>query len=115
MSSGVGTGFQNSSATIVIPFSSTPVFDGSQGILFVMTLTGNVTSSTFINGFDAQRYTFIIKQDSNGLHSFAWPNIVKGAVTIPITALANTAAVQHFTYEATSGNLYSTSVGLLNL
>lgn len=115
MSSSVGAGFQNSSATITVPFSATPVFDGSQGLLFVMTLTGNVTSSTFINGFDAQRYTFIIKQDGNGLHSFAWPSNAKGPIAIPITALASTASTQHFIYDAASGNLYATAIGILNL
>lgn len=80
-----------------------------------MTLTGNVTSSTFINGVSGQIYHFLIKQDSNGLHSFAWPTNAKGVLSIPITATASTAAAQSFIYDSASGNLYATSGGLLNI
>ena len=115
MSGSVGASYPENRGSMTVPFSATPTFDGSMNRTFVMTLTGNVTSSTFTNGVDGLHYIFLIRQDSSGLHSFAWPSNVKGAVSIPITSLANTAAAQSFSYDGASGNLYAISTGLINL
>lgn len=110
-----GSGFHENRGLTIVPFSSTPSFDGSLSTGFLMILTGNVTSSTFLNGQDGQLYSFLIRQDSSGLHSFAWPSNFKGMVSIPITALANTTAVQTVLFDASTGNCYPGGTGLLNL
>jgi hypothetical protein len=96
----------------VVGFSSTPTFDASNGNVFKITLTGNVSSSSFINGAPAQVYTFIICQDSTGLRSFTWPTNIKGPVAIP-TGTANTCSVQAAIYDGANG--YAIATGLLNL
>src|SRR5262249_50755941 len=55
---------------VTVAFSATPSFDASAGSSFQMTLTGNVTFSTFSNGKAGQTYTFILKQDGSGGHTF---------------------------------------------
>lgn len=63
----------------VVTFTATPVFDASAGNEFKITLGGDVTSSTFINGADgATLVTFRIVQDGSGNHNFAWPANVRG-------------------------------------
>jgi hypothetical protein len=98
---------------IIVPFSATPTFDCSQGNVFLMTLTGNVTSFTLTNPMAGMVYTFIFKQDGSGLHSVAWPATFKGIIPITITAVASTSAVQTVIYDGT--NFYAISLGLINL
>jgi hypothetical protein len=65
---------RNASNTIVsVPFSATPIFDASQGSIFEIVLTGNVTSSTLINVAPGQRLSFIIHQDATGGRTFVAP------------------------------------------
>jgi hypothetical protein len=99
----------------VVPFSATPIFDGTNSNSFQMTLTGNVTSSTFINGIDGQYYDFLIRQDASGLQSFTWPTTFKGIITIPITSLANTTAVQKVVFDNGTGFCYAIGLGIINL
>jgi hypothetical protein len=69
-----------------VTFSTTPVFNGQLSNLFKLTLTGNVTSSTFVNGgmLEVSTYYFRFLQDSAGGHSFAWPtNVRNGGVPNP--------------------------------
>ena len=94
-------------------FNATPTFDLSIGDVFTMTLTGNVTSMTMNNAQTGHTYTFIFKQDGFGLHSVAWPASFKGVISIPVTSVANTAAVQRVVYDGT--NFYGTAIGQLNL
>ena len=78
-------------------FSTTPTFNGAINNAFVMTLSGNVSSSTFSNGVVGQLYTFCIKQDVTGGRVFTWPANVKGAGTIyPTPGISN---VQQFVYD----------------
>ena len=98
---------------IVASFNATPTFDCSTGDSFKMTLTGNVTSMTVSNAVVGMLYTFVFAQDSSGLHSVAWPANFKGVISIPISALANTSAVQTVYYDGT--NFYATAIGQLNL
>jgi hypothetical protein len=56
----------------IIPFSSTPDFDGTQFNAWRMTLNGDVTSITLSNIFPGNLYTFIIQQDGTGSHAFNW-------------------------------------------
>lgn len=57
---------------LTVPFSATPVFAGPASG-FVITLTGNVTSSTISGMSTSQLITFKIIQDGTGGHSFSWP------------------------------------------
>lgn len=76
---------------ITVPFSATPVFDCSKGNIlvpaFVITLTGNVTSSTIINQQAGQLIRVCVTQDSSGGHTFVWPSnyICYGAGAIDTT------------------------------
>lgn len=87
----------NAVAVIAVAFSSTPTFDASQGVNFEMTLTGNVTSSSFINAKPGQRISFIIHQDATGGRTFVWPTNVFGTGTVDPGA-SNT-SVQEFIIE----------------
>jgi hypothetical protein len=81
-------------------FSATPVFNGANNNAFIMTLSGNVTSSTFSNGVIGQLYTFVIKQDGTGGRVFTWPANVKGQGTIdPTAGIAN---IQQFIWDGTN-------------
>lgn len=74
---------KNNTATVT--FSATPVFDLSLGDQKI-TLTGNVTSSTFSGGVAGQFVTFYICEDGTGLRTFVWPTAFKGAATLVTTA-----------------------------
>lgn len=73
----------------VVAYSATPIFDGAVGNVFEITLTGNVSSSTFVNPKAGQRYYFIIHEDATGGRTFAWPVNVPGLV-IDLEASATT-------------------------
>lgn len=57
-----------------VAFSATPTFNGSLCNIFVMTLTGNVTSSTFTGIAAGDQTAFILKQDGTGSRTFSWPS-----------------------------------------
>jgi len=83
----------------VLTFSATPSFNGATNQAFQMTLTGNVTSSTFTGGIAGQLYTFILKQDGTGGRTFAWPaNILGGGV---IDTTPSSVNVQNFVSDGT--------------
>lgn len=62
-----------SNKIVAVAFSSTPIFDASQGNIFEITLTGNVTSSTLINVLPGTDIIFIIHQDGVGGRTFVPP------------------------------------------
>ena len=99
--------------SIDVASSATPTFDLSLGDIFTMTLNGNVTSMTMNNPQAGAHYTFIFYQDGSGMHSVAWPRNFKGCITISITAVANTAAVQQVVYDGT--NFYAVAIGQIGL
>lgn len=94
-----------------VSFSATPVFDLSLGNTQTITLTGNVTSSTFSNAIASrgQRTIFIITQDGTGGRSFIWPTSAKG-----ITPIINTAASSVSIVEALSDGTNLNWVGTQN-
>ena len=73
------------SGVVPVSFIPTPIFDASKGLEFKLTLSGNVTSSTFINGtLGPSLIAFRMVQDSTGGHTFAWPaNVRNGGVINP--------------------------------
>ena len=91
-----GTG-GTSQALTVIPYSATPVFDASQGNALEITLTGNVTSSTFVNATAGQTVEIILCQDSTGGHAFSAP------ANVQWSAVGNTnpssCAAESFVYD----------------
>ena len=88
---------------LVVAFSATPVFDASQAQEFKITLTGNVTAPTFINGTDGPALiAFRIVQDGTGGWTFAWPaNVRNGGEINPD---ANSVSLQLFAVD-TDGSL----------
>ena len=84
-----------------VTFSSTPVFDAASGSKFKLTLSGDVTGSTFVHGAQGSTYTFQVCQDSNGQHAFAWPaNVVSlGQNTFP--KAASNCLQQSFVFDGT--------------
>jgi hypothetical protein len=53
--------------------------------VFSITLTGNVTSSTFTNLVPGQQITMHILQDGSGGHTFAWPSGTVGSGVVDTT------------------------------
>lgn len=86
--------------TIVpVTFSATPVFNGSLGSMFELTLTGNVTSSTITNVLPGQRIKIIVKQDGAGNHTFVPPT------NLPMSGIglaASSTSMQNFFVDLTS-------------
>jgi len=80
-----------------VTYSATPTFDMSLSNIQRMTLTGNVTSSTFSNSTDGQTVQIVLVQDATGSRTFVWPATVVwpgGAPTLSTTANA----VNRFTF-----------------
>jgi hypothetical protein len=92
---------------ITVPFAANPIFDASKGLEFKLTLTGNVSSSSFINGtLGPSIIAFRIVQDGTGGRTFTWPsNVRDGGVVNPA---ANARSVQLFAVD-TDGSLDSIS------
>ena len=90
-----------------IAFSATPVLDMSKSVQTI-TLTGNVTSSSFINGSKGL-FTINVCQDATGLRLFVWPPAFHGALTIG--SLASKCSSQ--TFSSTDGVSYYAQ-GLIN-
>jgi hypothetical protein len=98
-SGGSVSGYVPIPTQVTVPFSATPVFNASLGTSFLMTLTGNVTSSTFTNGVKGQIYVFEII--GNGSATFAWPSTFYNAPIVnPAGGIQTT---QAFYFDGTSG------------
>lgn len=99
----IGGGGGASLGYVVTTFSATPVFTpspvGSCG--FQITLSGNVTSSTFnTSGLSAgQLFKFIVIQDNTGGRTFSWPS--QCAVKPIIGGAANQTSVQSYIWNGT--------------
>jgi len=85
-----------------IPFSATPVFAGlpNTDMVFQITLTGNVTSSTITGLTAGAHVTFIIIQDDAGSRTFAWPSNVQNAQTVGTSP--NERDVQEFVWDGSN-------------
>jgi hypothetical protein len=85
--------------TVVVAFNAIPTFNAAafSWPTFLMTLTGNVTSSAVSNPFAGQYITFVITQDGTGGRTFAWPANFKGASAI--APEASSVSVQTFCYD----------------
>ena len=94
-------------------WEATPTFDASRGNVFVMTLTGNVTSSTLANARDGQPLAFILRQDATGSRTFAWPSTIAGGMVI--SGGANTVSAQEFRFDRSVGKAYAISPGVVGM
>jgi hypothetical protein len=102
----------------VVSFSSVPVFPVTKntGQLFLLTLTGDVASSTVdtsgLTNSGRPIVTFHICQDHSGAHSFTWPPNVQNHGTVELTA--SSCSSQTFVYDGTNfqalGNLLVTGM-----
>lgn len=93
----------------VVPFSANPVFDASLAWSQKITLTGNVTSSSFVNLAAGQTMTVMVCQDSTGGRTFTWPTSALGTPSISTTA--NTCTTQAFLYDGLNANATGGSSG----
>ena len=87
------------SGLVVVPWSTTPVFDASEGLQFNITLTGNIVNSLFINGAIGPTVVVMtIVQDGTGGRTFVWPsNMRNGGV---VDTDANSTSTQMFAVNA---------------
>lgn len=83
-----------------LSFVATPTFDTSLAGIFILTLTGNVTSSTLSNARVGAIIQMTIKQDGVGSHTFAWPANVLYPPTI--SAVASSSTESAFYYDGTN-------------
>ncbi len=97
-------------AVRVVTFSATPTFNLSLGTIQKITLTANVTSSTFSNPSSGVLYTFKICQDGTGGRTFVFPTALKRATTISPTA--SLCSIQTFTYESDASEYNAVSAGV---
>lgn len=91
---------------VPMTFSATPVFDCSLvhgPIVFDITLSANVTSSTLKNTYPGQIVMFSIRQNGTGGFTFVWPSNVNNAGVV--SPDPNSVTSQAFWADA-SGNLY---------
>jgi len=83
---------------VLVAYSATPTFDASKGLEFKMTLTGNVSSSLFINGLIGPSIiVFRIVQDGTGGRTFAWPANVRNGGSI--NSAASSISMQMFAVD----------------
>ncbi len=92
-------------------FSATPAYNLSLGTVQTITLTSNVTSSTFTNGTAGQIYTFIICQDGTGGRTYVFGAAWHAPMTIGST-LSLCSSQQFAALNATT--LYAVAPGLIN-
>lgn len=100
-------GYQNN--VQVVTFSATPTFNASQAGTFVMTLTGNVTSSTLASPTVGEDVLFILSQDGTGSRTFVWPSNVVGAPTIK--SAASSVTTFYCQYDGTNCNSVGNNLG----
>jgi hypothetical protein len=83
-----------------VPWSASPVFDGTHSTGFKITLTG-ATPSPAINNVAAGDFAlFVIIQDNAGQHPWTWPGNVRGGMAIGMAP--GEASVQLFWSDGTT-------------
>jgi hypothetical protein len=88
--------------TVAVPFNAVPAFNAALFAepTFLMTLTGNVTSSSVTGATAGQTINFVITQDGTGGRTFAWPSNFKGASAIGPDP--SSVSVQSFVFDGTN-------------
>lgn len=94
-------------------FSATPTFNLANGVSRHITLTGNVTSSTWSGLVAGMDVTMTVIQGSGGSHTVAWPTNTKWVGGTPPTLTTAVGAVDIVTFHSYDGvSLFQTSVSL---
>ena len=84
-----------------VTYSATPTFTATSNLsAWIITLTGNVTSSTLATPTAGQRLAFNICQDGTGGRTFAWPTGFTAAATI--SPVASVCTRQEFTWDGSA-------------
>lgn len=83
-----------------VPYSATPIFPATNYSNFLITLTGNVTSSTIGPGPIGEVITIDVCQNGTGGNTFVWPNSLINAP--PVSAGANTCTGVVATWNGTN-------------
>lgn len=83
-----------------VSYSTTPTFSAASAFAFVITLTGNVSSSTFSSPATGQLYVFRICQDGTGGRTFAWPTGF--TLATPIASTASSCSNQAFVWTGSA-------------
>lgn len=97
---------------VTVPFSATPIFAGPASG-FVITLTGNVTSSSLTGMAMSQLVTFKIVQDGTGNRTFTWPaNVINPQAIAGPALLPGATFVQTFYFDGT--NCYPIGAATVN-
>ncbi len=94
-----------------VPYSATPTFDLSKGLVQKITLTGNVTNINIINPVAGITYTFLIIQDSAGSRTFNFGGNVRGSFIVGIMPFL--ASVQQFFFDGST--YFAVSNGTINI
>lgn len=96
---------------VIVPTSTTPVFvpQTEQVVTYDFTLTANVTASTATGFSQGQVVIFLLRIQTPGPYTFAWPGTVKNAPAVNTIA----GSVSSFVFVVDSaGNLYPLSGGV---
>jgi hypothetical protein len=81
--------------------SNTATTNASQSSLFTLTLTGNTTLATPINGFSGQRILYQLKQDGTGSKLLTLSSGFRsGPITVTLSTAANTTDYLGVIYNA---------------
>lgn len=104
-----------SDTPVTVAYTTTPVFDLANGNVQRITLTGNVTSSTFVlNGGssipDATMFYLQIIQDATGERTFALPASVRNSSGLALTGPASTQLTVMFQYRSNGWDIFAVPV-----
>ena len=95
----------------VVAYTATPVFSATASAN-VLTLTGDVTSSTLPAGTAGQKICLVFVQDTTGAHAVVGPANVAGFFTVG--AQGGKRSQQCYTYSASLSLWLAQSAGLIN-
>jgi len=97
-----------------VSFSATPSFDLVNGAIQVLTLTGNVTSSTITQStgviVTGTRLVLRLIQDVTGGRTFTWPTNVTGASASMVSTTANQITFVELQYSGTKWEILTPPV-----
>lgn len=95
----------------VVTFSATPTLSATASENTI-TLTGNVTSSTWAAGTAGQQSSVVVCQNATGSFTFAWPANVRGGMTVGTNA--SQCSAQSFVYSVNKSAWLATNLGVIN-
>lgn len=105
-----GSGSASPATYRTVTFSATPTYtcNSDTGTSFLLTLTGNTTSSTLASCSTGQIITFTHCQDASGAHTVVFPTTVLNAASVDATAHYCTA--QTFVWDGTNAQALGSAI-----